>query len=249
VVTNCTFVGWGGSAIDMVGCRDGVISDCRFVGKEGFSQSSGIQAKGGTERVRIAHSFFDRAGARAINLGGSTGLAFFRPQVGDYEARDLEVVHNRFVGSEAPVAFVTSIRCAVRQNTFYHPEKWVLRILQEQPVDRFVPCQQGIFESNLVVFDRRVQVFANVGPNTQPETFVVRSNAWFCAEGDRRPALPVEETGGTYHVDPLLEQAGTAQMRATSPDPRLRCVGADALPGQRLDAAPPRNPATTPESP
>src|SRR5687767_7128608 len=35
VVRNCVTEGWGGSAIDMVGCHKGLIEDCRFVGKAG----------------------------------------------------------------------------------------------------------------------------------------------------------------------------------------------------------------------
>ncbi|MGE0653490.1 MAG: right-handed parallel beta-helix repeat-containing protein, partial [Alphaproteobacteria bacterium] len=40
-VRGCTFSGWGGSAIDMVGCHDGVVRNCQFLGKSGFSQDTG----------------------------------------------------------------------------------------------------------------------------------------------------------------------------------------------------------------
>ena len=171
VVRNCRLSGWGGSAIDMVGCHDGVIEKCKFVGKKGFSQSNGIQAKGGSENILIRRNFFKNAGGRAINLGGSTGLKYFRPKLRDYEARAIEVSGNHFVGSMAPVAYVTSTDCVVRRNTIIYPAKWVMRILQEQSTDKFKPCRKGIFESNLIVFDRRVRTFVNVGPNTKPETF------------------------------------------------------------------------------
>ncbi len=52
-VRNCRFEGWGGSGIDMVGCHHGVVEDCVFVGREGFSQSNAIQLKGGTEDVLV----------------------------------------------------------------------------------------------------------------------------------------------------------------------------------------------------
>lgn len=48
--------------------------------------------------------FFDRTGGRGLNLGGSTGLPYFRPSVGDYEATRLLVAGNRFYGCQAPVA-------------------------------------------------------------------------------------------------------------------------------------------------
>jgi len=88
-VRQCTFSGWGGAAIDMVGCRDGVIESSSFIGKEGFSQSTGVQAKGGSERVQIRRNAFVNAGQRAINLGGSTGTAYFRPSLRDFEAREI----------------------------------------------------------------------------------------------------------------------------------------------------------------
>jgi len=231
VVRNCTLSGWGGSAIDMVGCHNGVIEQSRLIGKRGFSQATGIQAKGGCENILIKQNFFKNAGERAINLGGSTGLEFFRPEVRDYEAKAIGVAGNHFVGSTAPVAYVTSINCRVRQNTIVNPGKWVLRILQEQPTDRFKPCQKGVFESNLVVFDRRVRTFVNIGPNTLPGSFLFRNNAWFCSDGNRRPALPAEETGGIYRVDPVLENAETLEMKMKSKDPGLQGLGAHAFAG------------------
>ncbi len=79
-VRRCRFEGWGGSGIDMVGCHHGVIEDCTFVGKKGFSQSNAVQLKAGTRDVLVQTSFFKDVGHRSINLGGSTGLAFFRPR-------------------------------------------------------------------------------------------------------------------------------------------------------------------------
>ncbi|MDP6635742.1 MAG: right-handed parallel beta-helix repeat-containing protein [Phycisphaerae bacterium] len=238
VVRNCRFSGWGGSAIDMVGCHNGVIEKCQFVGKKGYSQSSGIQAKGGSEKILIRRNFFKNAGGRAINLGGSTGLKYFRPKLRDYEARTVEVVGNHFVGGAAPIAYVTSIDCVVRRNTIIAPEKWVMRILQEQPTAKFKPCQRGAFEENLIVFDRRVRTFVNIGPNTRPETFSFRGNAWFCSDGDRRPSLPSKEIKGVYQVDPKLASADTPDMKVRSKDPRLRNVGAHAFKMKDADTTP-----------
>lgn len=229
VVRNCLFSGWGGSAIDMVGCRNGLIEGCRFIGKEGFSQSSGVQAKGGAENIVIRRNYFKNAGDRAINLGGSTGLPFFRPAPTDFEAKNLIVVGNHIVGSQASVAYASCDDCKVRYNTIVKPEKWVLRILQEQPIDRFRPCQSGVFEHNLIVFDHRVQVFVNISPNTKPETFIFRRNAWFDSESSRKPSLPVAEVDGIYQVDPDLENTDSASPRPRSKDLRLQTVGAHAF--------------------
>ena len=228
-VRNCAFEGWGGSAIDMVGCHDGVIENCRFLGKPGFSQHNAIQTKGGSERIAVRRNFFRNAGQRAVNIGGSTGLAFFRPAVREYEAKDIRVEGNHFVGSMAPIAYVTATDCHVRYNTIVHPEKWVLRILQEQPLDSFLACQRGVFENNLIVFDRRVQVFVNVGPNTRPETFRFRGNVWFDSQGARRPSLPVPETGGIHQVDPEMENMEEPFSAPRTRDVRLRNAGAHAF--------------------
>ncbi len=197
-VRNCRFEGWGGSGIDMVGCHHGVVEDCVFVGREGFSQSNAIQLKGGTEDVLVQCCLFQNAGQRSINLGGSTGLQFFRPQVRDYEARNITIAGNRFEGSVSPIAWVTADGGHVHHNTMVLPDKWALRILQETADAQFQPCHGGVFEDNLVFYDSRVQVFVNVGPGTSPETFVFRRNAWCDVESDRRPSLPVEEQNGVY---------------------------------------------------
>ena len=225
---NCRVAGWGGSAIDMVGCHRGVIEDCVFEGKQGFSQSSGVQMKGGSKDVVVQGCFFENAGLRSINLGGSTGPAYFRPQDARFEAEDITVAGNRFTGSMAFVAFVNSSNARVHHNTMYMSDKWILRILQETDQSRFPACRDGVFEHNLIVFDRRVRSFVNVGPGTAPETFTFRSNAWFQTDGGTRPRLPGDEEDGVYQIDPGLENAGTRDMRATSTDRRLRGIGARA---------------------
>ena len=228
-IRKCRIEGWGGSSIDMVGCHHGVIEDCVFVAKSGFAQSTGIQTKGGSSDILVQTSFFDgrQGGGRAVNIGGSTGLKYFRPKVGDYEATGITVAGNRFVGSTAAVAWATARAGRVHRNTIYQPQRWVLRILQEQTVERFRRCYGGVFEGNLVVYGRVVSV-VNIGPNTAPQTFTFRGNAWFRRGGAGRPRLPAPEANGIHGVDPRLSKPGTAAMSATSRDPRLKGIGADA---------------------
>jgi hypothetical protein len=232
-VRRCRFEGWGGSAIDMVGCHRGVVEACRFTGKDGFSQENAVQMKGGTTDVLVQTSVFDRAGERAINLGGSTGLAYFRPAPGEYEAARITVAGNRFLGSLCPVAWVSADGGRVYRNTILFPDRWVARILQEQTEPRFKPCRGGVFEENLIVFDRRVATFVNVGPKTAPETFQFRKNAWFQTDGTARPTLPTPEQGGVYGVDPRLDRPDSPEARVTSRDPRLSGIGADAYQPRR----------------
>lgn len=228
VIRRCRFEGWGGSAIDIVGCHRGVVEACRFTGKEGFSQDNAVQMKGGTSDVLVHTSLFDHPGERGINLGGSTGLQFFRPAPpGQYEASRITVAGNRFLGGGCAVAWVSADGGRVYRNTILFPEHWVLRILQEQTAPGFQPCQGGVFEENLVVTDRRVATTVNVGPNTAPESFRFQKNVWFQTDGDRRPNLPSPEKAGVYQVDPRLDRPTSIEARATSTDARLKGIGAD----------------------
>jgi hypothetical protein len=237
IIRNCRFIGWGGSGIDMVGCHKGVVEDCYFHGKEGFQNSEAIQMKGGCADNLVQCCFFDRAGDRGLNLGGSTGPPFFRPSVGDYEATRLLVAGNRFYGCEAPVAWPTASHNRVLQNTIVLPDKWIGRILQETRDPQFKPSHDGVFEKNMVVFDQRVgrPEFINIGPGTAPDTWKFIGNAWFNTDGDRKPSLPGAETGSVHQVDPKLVDVGKPTMRIASQDERLKDVGARAW--RKLDAA------------
>jgi hypothetical protein len=222
-IEDCLLEDWGrrGSGIDMVGCHDGVIAGCTLRRTESGERGSGVQAKGGTRAVTIRRCRFERAGSRAVNLGGSTGRRYFRPPNPGYEAKDLVVEDCTFIGSEAPIAFVGVDGAVVRHNTVYRPGRWVMRILQETRGDDFVPCRNGRFERNLVVFDGSLNGAANVGPGAQPETFVFADNYWYCrdAPGRSRPDLPTREKDGTYGKDPRFVDAekGDLALKPNSP--------------------------------
>lgn len=218
-IERCRILGWGGSAIDMVGCRDGVVAHCELTGLEGFSQSSGIQMKGGTKRILVEHCRFAQAGSRAVNIGGSTGLQFFRPAVGKFEAEDIEVRDCLFLGSQAPIAFVGSRGGKVHHNLILNPSKWVLRILQEQPVPPFEQAQGGEFYRNVIVLPKDHRTTVNVGINTDPKSFSFRENAWFHQGGQHRPDLPTAEQNGRYGEDPNIhhERVGSEKLAEFGP--------------------------------
>jgi hypothetical protein len=203
-VEECLFLNGatGGSGLDMVGCHHGFIRACRF---ENMG-NNGIQAKGGTQHIRIERNFFKNSGLRNINLGGSTGLAFFRPQDAPFEAADLQVYANIFVGGWAGLAYVGSTRVDVANNTFYYPENWVFRILQENVDDtRFIECGDNAFRNNIVVYGN-VHRDVNVGPNTRPESFAINHNIWFKPDNPdfSGPQLPIVGLSNLIQVDPLL---------------------------------------------
>ena len=219
-VENCVIENWGtgnGSGIDMVGCHDAVVTGCtlRHRTDPDNTGASGVQMKGGCSGVTVRKNTFENAGARALNIGGSTGLPFFRPPLEQWpadtaknEARGITVEENTITGSGAAFACVGVDGAIIRGNTVIHPDKWVMRILQETKVEGFAPSRNVVFEGNTVVFrsDHWGSGGLNIGSDTAPETFRFARNRWYCqdAPGRSRPVLPVAEEAGVYGEDPGL---------------------------------------------
>lgn len=235
-IRSCTFLrgAAGGSGIDMVGCHDGIITQCLF---EDLGSNS-VQAKGGCRNIRIERNFFKNGGARALNLGGSTGLPFFRPLDAPYEAAELKVYSNVFIGSDAPVAFVGTINTEVVNNTIYLPTKWVLRILQETvDPDRFPPCGNNTFRNNIIYIDTQVSVECNIGPNTAPETFTFSNNLWFHSENSNwsGPDLPAMDLNSLIGSDPSFVDPATEQFSLQPGSPAIGLGMAVAQPAYDFD--------------
>jgi hypothetical protein len=194
----------GGSGIDMVGCHFGKIAGNRF---ENMG-SNAIQCKGGCENLRIEGHFFKNCGQRTLNIGGSTGLQFFRPDTAHFEAARVKVFSNIIIGSVAPVAFVGAVEVDVAHNTIYRPDKWAIRILQETvDTSRFLPCGDNLFRNNIVVLSNANPVVTNIGPNTAPETFTFSNNLWYHADNPNwsGPDIPVVESNPVLNQNPLLQ--------------------------------------------
>lgn len=193
-VRDCAFINGsaGGSGIDMVGCHRGLFQDLQF----DQMGSNGIQIKGGSSDITIRRNRFVNGGARALNIGGSTGLPFFRPQNATYEAARVEVYANVFEGAQTPFAFVGAVDCNVFNNTIFRPSRWAMRILQET-VDpsRFEACGRNKVQNNIFVITTAVTTEVNIGPDTAPNTFIYSNNLWFKEglSGWAGPVLPVAD--------------------------------------------------------
>lgn len=218
-VIQCLFMDGaaGGSGIDMVGCHWGLIADNDFY----RLGSNSIQAKGGTRYITITRNYFEDGGLRAMNLGGSTGEQFFRPLGVNYEASDLEVIANITTGSDAPVAFVSSQDVRVWNNTFFLPDRWVMRILQESgDTSFFLPASNGEFINNLIVVDNSLRTTVNIGPLTRPETFRFSNNLWWdITDPGFTPSLPNPDPEQIIGLDPLMTdpQGGDFTLQSVSP--------------------------------
>ncbi len=236
-IENCEIKRWGtggGSGIDMVGCHRGVIQS-NFFRHIDTVGSTGVQAKGGSSHIAVRRNRFENAGGRAVNIGGSTGLKFFRPPLkpgeAHCEAKEIVVEGNTFIGGGTPVAFVGVDGATVCFNTIYEPKRWALRILQENREPGFVPSRNGEFTDNLVVFNSRnwSEGGVNIGSGTAPETFRFARNWWYCLDepARSRPRLPVSEAGGVYGKNPLFRDPDKGDLRLESGSPASK-VGADA---------------------
>jgi hypothetical protein len=207
----------------MVGCHDAVISSSTIRHREGQAPlANGIQAKGGSREITIRECRFEHAGGRAINLGGSTGAAYFRPRNAKSEAANLRVERCTIIGSEAAFAFVGVDRAVVRECVIYQPAKWCFRILQENRDPSLVACQNGSFERNIIAFRaNQMRTPINIGDGTKPETFRIDGNAWFCLDrpSQATPALPIPETNPTHGLDPEFQnpEAGDLRLKPSSP--------------------------------
>jgi hypothetical protein len=206
-VRNCKFYNGseGGSSIDMVGCHVGNFTENYFEN----AGSNCIQNKGGTSNIFIQRNYFNNGGQRAINIGGSTGLQFFRPPGALYEAKQIYVHSNVFVGSTAPIAYVGAVDCEVVNNTIINPTRWAIRILQENTEPGFLPCGNNKFINNIVYFTTTGQPAINIGGNTEAETFQFSHNLWFNPENPQfTPNTPVTEAGRKNENPQFLDSMG-----------------------------------------
>jgi hypothetical protein len=202
-IRNCQFLNGadGGSGIDMVGCHYGTFTGNSF---ENMGSNS-FQVKGGSANIRIERNYFKNGGLRTLNLGGSTGLAYFRPDTAHYEAANIKVYANVIIGSWAAIAYVGSVNVEVVNNTIYQPENWVIRILQETvDPDRFLECGDNSFRNNIIYMNNGLSTETNIGPNTRPETFTFSNNLWYNFENSSwsGPNIPVDDNNGIIGSDP-----------------------------------------------
>ncbi len=211
--------GDGGSAIDMVGCHDGILLHNRIVN----CQSSGIQAKGGCSRLLIYANRFENAGMRPINMGGSTGMQYFRPLDASAEASHLTAWGNIFIGGDTPIAFVGCENGLFAHNTVYLPGKWAARILQENNNAQLIQCRNNAYANNIIVVDNRVGTFINIGPNTQSNTFLFANNLWFHSANNSfsGPNLPSPEIGSLIQKNPLFVNPGEMDFHLQNSSPAI----------------------------
>lgn len=190
--------------IDLVGCHDGQILSCDIRG----TSSGGIQMKGGSFNITVFGNTFAGCGDRSINIGGNTGLPYFRPLNATFEASEIRVYSNSFFEGRSAISFAGAVRSEVVNNTIVDPISWPFRILQESvDTGRFEPCGSNVIVNNIIFYRDGLNAHFNIGPNTAPETFSVSNNLWYNSDvpSKSNPDIsPIVETESVYGLDPLL---------------------------------------------
>jgi hypothetical protein len=208
-VTSCRFLNGahgGGSGMDMVGCHCGVIRQSTF-GNIG----NALQTKGGSRWIRVERNRFSTITMRGVNIGGSTDIPLFRPIDARFEAADVQVYANIFIACTSPVCYVGCTNVDVVNNTIFDPRTFVIRILQET-VDpsRFVACGNSRFRNNIIGLGNAVTAECNIGPDTDPQSFVFSNNLWYNSQNTSWKAprdLPVPDSASIVGKDPLFVAA------------------------------------------
>ncbi len=238
-VRNCRFYngawdvnqGGDGAGIDMNGCHQGVIEDTYFEYPGRFA----MQTKAGCHEIIIRRNFIQArpykpiACERAMQIGGSHG-GIFRPANANYNAKDIWVYSNIFSGGWAPIAFVGSVNSHVINNTFFMPENWIMRILQEQTVSDagvpMLPCANNSFRNNIIYM-------SNMSPfgefqvnytNTNPGSFTFSNNLWYKINtpGWAGPSnSPVVDLNNMIGFDPLFTDTATYKFALLAGSPAI----------------------------
>ena len=167
--------------------------------------------------ARTSRSAWNRiadAGARGLNLGGSTGFEFFRPPLSttapNAEARDIRVIANVIVGGEAAVAFVGCVDCLAAQQHHRRPE--ALDPAHPAGDDHlapytFGPAATALRQQPRLLRARRALDLRQRRPEHRAGDLHLRQQPLVRARRPRpvAPSLPAAETGGIYGVDPALD--------------------------------------------
>ncbi|RUM94325.1 MAG: hypothetical protein DSZ28_03755 [Thiothrix sp.] len=228
-IINLQVINWGdgGSAIDMVGCHNGVIENSFFHSDHKNVLTTGLVHKGGSETITIKNSRFElpKGFGSAVKLGGSTSDGLFRFKAGDsgYEAKDINVENNTVIHGKSAFSFVNIDGGRVQSNTIYQPSDWILRILNEAAGEgNDFPTRNGEFLDNTIIFDNGLEEAINIDETntTEPETFVFARNQWFNSDdaSASTPVLPSTEAEGIYGENPGFDPGKPTTATANDAD-------------------------------
>jgi hypothetical protein len=186
-IENCSFEGWAGSAMEIVGCRFVTISGCRLLGKEDYQQRTGIRLRAGTTDATIGLCRFENTGDQGISIGGGSELDEFveappedAPGGTLFEATRVNVNRSVFIGAECAVSFVNCSSAQVTYCTIAHPRRAIVSVRNEQADPRFSPASNCRFGHNLVTWKAgSLASLTHLGPGAVTTGISLQENLWW----------------------------------------------------------------------
>lgn len=220
-VESCTFEGWTGRALEIIGGRLGVIKGCTFTGIEQYDAELAVAVHGGAANVTISGCTFENTGeTTAVSLGGDTPperLVHRNSRTANdkpvFEATHCRVIDCTFIDQPCPIVLAHANRCEVRHCTIVRPTRWVFALLTLHDDPRVGPTSRPIFSGNLISWnggDLAGLFLLDAG--SRSVTIVLESNLWWSDDDPamRRRMIPsiVEETWPQeVAIDPKLDDA------------------------------------------
>jgi len=241
-VLNTTAGDYSSSGIDHVGCQEAYIAGNYFHDLRG----NAFQFKGGGYDADITQNLMVNCGERAVIIGGYAGLDGYRmhPDVRAafeaggpaYEATEIRVYSNIFIGTNAPVAFVTAKDCYFVNNTIINPERYFMRILHEDPIpedktERYVDGNNSYntISNNIFYYGSLSENINHNGPSDaafhrlEPETFTVENNLYFSTTNRAMDASFnfVPQVNAIIGQDPMFVDFDSNNFNLTAGSPAI----------------------------
>lgn len=189
-IIDCKFEGWGGSALEIVGCHNVLVEKCKFMELEDFSQYHAIQIRAGSTRVNITNCQFDVDCEGVVSIGAVSRRNDFCPSIptnakalSQYEARHVQLQHCTFNKGMFPIAMLHADDCLIRNNTFIRPRSAVLGVTHITDVSVVAVANRGIFGGNLIVWEPGdITRYIYFSQRIDKTTFAIEQNLWWSGE-------------------------------------------------------------------
>jgi len=224
-IDQLTVVGWGGAAVEIVGCREVTIERSRFLGDSDFEQVSGVEVRGGSQAVSMIDCVFRDCGDASIALGGPSARREFRPALPDvpdpkrprFEASRIQVDRCEVVGGRTSIALIGAQHVVINACTIVNPEESLFRFATTDPN---IPVSQNdhvTLDANLFAWKpATLRALFAADDTARPAALNITDNLWWspgespqlAGRFPAEPALPQ-----TLEVDPRLDR----DFRPTDP--------------------------------
>jgi len=189
-IIDSKFEGWGGSALEIVGCHNILVEKCTFNELENFSQYHAIQVRAGSTRVNITNCQFDVDCEGVVSLGAISKLNDFCPSIpanakafSQYEARYVQLQHCVFKNGKFTIALLHVDDCLIRNNTFIRPRSAVLGVTHITDLRVVAVAKRGIFGGNLIIWEPGdMSRYIYFSPKIDQTSFSIEQNLWWSSE-------------------------------------------------------------------